>query len=136
VTLEENKALVRRYQDALNANDLDALDDILAVDMTTPDMLPGFGSGLEAAKKIHRATLESWPDFHVTIEDMLAEGDRVFARITITGTAVKPAFGLPGNGRSFKVPGMYLVRIADGKIVDHRGLEDAVGIMQQVTGDA
>jgi predicted ester cyclase len=65
---------------------------------------------------------------------MIAEADKVAARITITGKAVKPAFGLPGSGRSFKVSGMYLVRIAGGKIVDHRGIEDAIGIMQQVVG--
>ena len=135
MSVEANKEIVRRYQAALNANNLDALDALVAPDIKTPDMLPGFGSGLEAAKRIHRATLAGWPDFHVVIEDMLAEGDQVCARITITGTAVNPVFGLPGSGNSFKIAGMYLVRIAGGKIVEHRGVEDAISLMKQVTGE-
>ncbi len=135
MSLEDNKAIVRRYQAALNANDLDALDAVVAADIKTPDMLPGFASGLEGAKQIHRFTVDVWEGYSVVIDDMLAEGDRVAARITITGKAVKPAFGLPGNGNSFTISGMYIVRIAGGKIVEHRGIEDAVSLMQQVVGN-
>ena len=132
MSAEENKAIVRRYQEALNASNLDALDEVVAQDMRTPDMLPGFPPGLEGAKRIHQATLAAWPDFHVTIEDLIAEGDRVAARITITGTAVNAGFGLPATGRSFMINGVYVVRIADGKIVEHRGIEDALGLIEQV----
>jgi steroid delta-isomerase-like uncharacterized protein len=136
MSAEAKKAIVRRYQEALNANNLEALDEIVAPDLQTPDMLPGFPAGLEGAKRIHEATLAAWPDFHVAIEDLIAEGDLVAARITMTGTAVRPAFGLPGSGNKFRVPGMYMVRIVDGKIVEHWGLEDAISLMQQITGEA
>jgi len=133
---EANKAIVRRYQEALNADDLDALDEIVAQDLHTPDMLPGFPTGLEGAKRIHQATRAAWPDFRITIEDLVAEGDLVAARITLSGTAAHPAFGLPGSGNTFEVAGMYFVRIAHGKIVEHRGLEDAASLMKQIIGES
>ena len=83
-----SRDLVRRYQDASNAGDFEALDDVVAPDIATPDILPGFGQGREAVKAIARATAQAWPDFHVTIDDLVGENDQVVARITMTGTAV------------------------------------------------
>jgi predicted ester cyclase len=131
-TPEENKAIVRRYQAAYNTNNLDDLDELIAADIKTPAMLPGFPPGLEGIRKLHRMTVDAWPDMHVTIEDLIAERDLVAARITISATPQQEAFGIPPTGKSFKVGGMYVVRIADGKIVEHTGIEDAVGIMQQL----
>lgn len=132
MSTEDNKALVRRYQEAYNTNNLEALDDILSPAIATSEMLAGFPSGLSGIKHLHRLTLDAWPDFHTEIEDLVAEGDQVAARVTITGTAVNPGFGLPGTGKSFRISGIYLVRIADGKIVEHSGWEDAMGIAQQI----
>lgn len=131
-TPEENKAIVRRYQAAYNTNNLDDLDELIAADIKTPAMLPGFPPGLEGIKRLHRMTVDAWPDFHTEIEDLIAEGDWVTARITLSATPQKEAFGVPPTGMSFKVDGMYIVRIANGKIVEHTGIEDAVGIMQQL----
>jgi steroid delta-isomerase-like uncharacterized protein len=132
VSIEDHKAIVRRYQAALNRNDLDALDQVVAADIATPAMLPGFPPGLEGAKAIHRLTLAGVPDFHTAIEDLIAEGDRVAARITMTGTQTGEFFGVPPTGRTFTMTGMYIVRIADGKIVEHWGVEDALGLLQQL----
>jgi hypothetical protein len=132
MSVELNKAIVRRYQEAYNANRLDLLDDLVAADITTPLRLPGFPHGLEGLKQLHRLTLDAWPDLHTEIEDLVAEGDRVAARITLSATPQKEAFGVPPTGKSFKIGGMYVVRIANGKIVEHWGVEDAVGIMQQL----
>ena len=131
-TPEENKAIVRRYQEAYNTNNLEALDAVVAPDIKTPAMLPGFPPGLEGIKQLHRITVDAWPDLHTKIEDLIAEGDRVTARITMSATPQKEAFGVPPTGKSFKISGMYIVRIANGKIVEHWGVEDALGIMQQL----
>jgi predicted ester cyclase len=132
--LEAHKAIVRRYQAAYNSNQLELLDEIVAVDVKTPEMLPGFAPGLEGAKQLHRLTIEAWPDFRGEIEDLIAEGDYVAARLTYTGTPQKEAFGLVPTGKSFRMPGMFMVRIdpESGKIVEHFGIEDAVGMMQQL----
>lgn len=132
MSIEANKEIVRRYQEAYNTNNLDALDEVVAPDFKTPGMLPGFGQGLAGAKELHRFTVDVWSNAHVAIEDMIAEGDYVVARITMSATPVKPAFGVTPNGKSFKISGMYRVRIENGKIVEHLGIEDALGIMQQM----
>jgi steroid delta-isomerase-like uncharacterized protein len=130
---ELTRDLVLRYQDALNTGNLDALDAVVAEDIATPDMLPGFGQGRDAVKAIARATAHAWPDFHVTIDDLIAEDNQATARITMTGTAVND-FGtlLPGNGRAFRFTGAYYVREQEGKIVEHIGFEDAVTLLQQL----
>lgn len=132
MSAEMNKEIVRRYQAAYNSNNLNELDAVVAADIQTPGMLPGFAPGLEGLKQLHRATLDVWPDQQVAIEDMIAEGDTVVARITISATPQKEGFGVRPTGKSFKVPGMYLVRIENGKIVEHLGIEDSLGILQQL----
>ena len=129
---EENKAIVRRYQEILNANDLDALDQVVAADISTPDIMPGMPSGIEGARQAHKIGIAGMPDWHVTIEDLIAEGDMVAARITMTGTHIGDFVGIPPTGRRIKISGMYIARIANGKIVEHRGVEDAVGLLQQL----
>ncbi len=132
MSTEDNKALVRRYQEAYNTNNLDALDDILSPEIATPTRLPGFPPGLEGIKQVQRMTLEAWPDYQTEIEDLVAEGDQVVARVTHIGTAVNPGFGLPGSGNRFRVGAIYIVRIADGKIVEHTGWEDVPSLAQQI----
>jgi predicted ester cyclase len=132
--LEANKEIVRRYQEAYNANNLDALDEIVAADVKTPGMLPGFPPGLEGAKQIQRLVADAWPDFTGTIEDLIAEGDYVVARLIYAGTPQKEAFGVPPTGKSFRVSGTFIARIdaERGKIVEHFGVEDVIGMMQQL----
>lgn len=130
--LEANKALIRRYQEAYNTNNLDALDDLLSPDIVTPTRLPGFPSGIEGIKQVHRQTVEAWPDYHTEIEELVAEGDKVVARVTHIGTAVNPGFGLPGSGNPFRVNAIYIVRIENGRIVEHTGVEDVQSLVRQI----
>lgn len=132
MSLEENKAIVRRYQDLLNAGDLDALDTVAASTISMPEALPGFPPGLEGARAIAAANLAMIPDFHIAIEELVAEGDRVAARFTITGTHNRDLYGIAPTGRTFRVPGMAQFRIADGKIVEHYGLGDMFAAFQQL----
>lgn len=132
MSVEENKNIVRRYQEIYNSNNLEALDEVVKEDFLTPRMLPGMPAGLEGAKQIHQATLLGMPDWHTEIEELIAEGDNVVARITITGTHTGDFFGIPATGRKIRISGIYIARIADGKIVEHWGEEDSVGLMQQL----
>lgn len=74
----------------------------------------------------------SGPDFQTHIEELIAEDDRVVALVTCTGTAVNPGFGLPGTGKPFVMRGAYVVRVNDGRIVEHSGVEDALGMVAQI----
>jgi steroid delta-isomerase-like uncharacterized protein len=129
---EENKNIVRRYQEAYNTNNLDALDEVVAVDVITPKMLPGFPTGLEGAKAVQRTTMIGMPDFHTKIEELIAEGDKVVARITMTGTHTGDFFGMPATGKQVSFTGIYIARIADGKIAEHWGEEDSISLLQQL----
>jgi steroid delta-isomerase-like uncharacterized protein len=132
VTSEENKNIVYRYQEAYNTNNLDDLDQVMAVDVILPKMVPGFPSGLEGAKAVHRLAIIGIPDFHVKIEDLIAEDDKVVARITMTGTHTGDFFGIPATGKQVSFTGIYIARIADGKIVEHWGEEDSISLLQQL----
>lgn len=132
MSVERNKEIVRRYQRAINDQDWDALNSVLAPEVATPLMLPGFPPGREGAKAIGVATLQAWPDFRTEIDELIAEGDRVVAMVTMTGTAVNDGFGVPGTGKSFTMVGVYVVRVLDDMIVEHWGVEDALGMLGQI----
>jgi len=77
MSIEENKTIVRRYQAAYNSNNLDDLDELVAANLITHSLMPGMPPSLEGGKQIHRLTVAAIPDLQTTIEDLLAEGDKV-----------------------------------------------------------
>jgi predicted ester cyclase len=132
MSIEENKNIVRRYQEIYNSNELDRLDEVMAGDVLTPKIVPGLPSGLEGAKAVHRLALAGMTDFHTEIKELVAEEDKVVARVIITGIHTGDFFGIPSTGRRVEFSGMYMVRIANGKIVEHWGEEDGVSLLQQL----
>ena len=132
MSTKENKNLVRRYQEAYNTGKLDELDGVLAPNLISHNHLPGAPTGLVGAKAVHQGLLASFPDSKTTIEDLVAEGDRVVMRGTLTGTNTGSFMGAPPTGKSFKVTIMSVFRIASGKIVEHWGVVDGTGVMQQL----
>jgi hypothetical protein len=130
--LEHNKAIVRRYQDAYNANDFAALAEVVAEDVLTPNIVAGMPPGLEGAKAVHQTTLRGMPDYHTQIEELIAEGDKVVARVTITGTHTGDFWGLPPTGRRVNLGAIYIVRIAADRIVEHWGEEDGMKVYRQL----
>ncbi len=132
MSLDENKQLVRRYQEIYNNNDLEALSEVLAEDLLTPRIMAGLPSGLEGAKAAHRVMLSGFPDFQTTIDDLIAEADRVAARITMRGTHTGEFVSIPPTGKRVEFTGMYIVRIENGKIAEHWGEEDSVSLLAQL----
>jgi steroid delta-isomerase-like uncharacterized protein len=132
MSTESNKEIVNRYQEAYNTNNLEALDELLAADLRAHTSLPGFPAGLEGAKAVHRLSLIGMPDVHTHIDELIAEGDKVVARCTVTGTHAGDFFGIPATGKQIKINGVYIVRIADGKIAEHWGMNDEAGLLRQL----
>jgi predicted ester cyclase len=132
MSLEENKQLVRRYQEIYDNNDLEGLSEVLAQNLLTPRIMTGLPSGLEGAKAAHRIMLLGFPDFQTTIDDLVAEADTVAARITMRGTHSEEFVNIPPTGRRVEFSGMYIVRIENGKIAEHWGEEDSVSLMAQL----
>ena len=129
---EQNKDIVRRYQEAHNSNKLDLLDDIVAADIVSHWFTPGVPPGREGAKMVHKAIAAAFPDLDYQIEELVAEGDKVMARFTSSGTFKGELMGIPPNGKSFKITGISLFRIADGKIVEHWANQNDLGFYQQL----
>ena len=130
--IEENKKIVRRYQEIYNNNDLDALTEVVSEEIHTPRIMPGIPTGIEGAKAAHEIMLTAFPDYQTIIDDLVTEGDKVAARITMSGTHRGSFMGIPATGKHVLFTGMYIARIADGKIVEHWGEEDAVSLLQQL----
>ncbi|MGH2522624.1 MAG: ester cyclase [Anaerolineales bacterium] len=130
---DENKAIVRRYQEIYNSNQLGALDEIIVADLITHSLLPGLPPGLEGGKLAHLGFIASIPDLQQRIDDLIAERDKVVMRFTASGTHTgAPFMGVPASGRHFTITGISLFRLANGKIVEHWGEEDSLGLLQQL----
>ena len=132
MSLEENKSIVRRYQEIYNSNALDALGEVVAEDLLTPKIMPGIPSGIEGAKVAHQMMLAGFPDYQTVIEELIAEADKVVARITMSGTHTGSFMGIPATGKHVEFTGIYIARIASGKIVEHWGEEDGVSLLAQL----
>ncbi len=130
---ETNKSIVRRYREAHNTNQLNLLDDIVAADLIAHNLLPGVPKGREGGKMAHMGALASFPDNHVVTDDIIAEGDKVVERWTMSMTHTgEPFLGIPASGKKVTVTGTSIYRIVQGKIVEHWANMDFLGVLQQL----
>jgi len=128
--VEAVKAVVRTYFEAVNAGDHAALDALLAEDHLQHGRPAA--PGRESIKR-HLAMYRSgFPDLRVTIEDILAEGDRVVARTTTEGTHAGPFLGHPPTFRRFRAEGLDIFRLGQGKLLEHWGVFDTLGMLIQL----
>ena len=129
---EENKALVRRFvEEFWNGGNTAAADELMAIDAEI-HMPTGELVDLDGLKGFAGAFRGSFPDWHSTFEELIAEGDRVAERWTGRGTHRGELQGIAPTDRRVEVPGSVFYRIVDGKIVEFRGQLDMMGMMQQL----
>ena len=132
---EENKALVRRYFDAIDeackAGNADVIDEFLAPDFVEHNPFPGIPPTRDGWKQAFMAFVQGAPGYHV-IDDLVAEGDKVVGRITAYGKHERELLGIPRTGREIRVRGIAIWRISDGKIVKHWHDTDHMGLMLQL----
>jgi predicted ester cyclase len=123
---EESKAVARIVYEIISAGDFDRTEEI--VDASAPDneLLPNDPPAklIDTFKETFSEARKAFPDMHVTVEDLVAEGDRVAARVTMRGTHQGVFQGLAPTGKRVEVRAMDLCRITDGKIVEHWGHAD------------
>jgi steroid delta-isomerase-like uncharacterized protein len=129
---EANKALMARFiEQVWNRGNLAAADELFHPDHTSPSA-PTLPPGPEGTKIIATAFRNAFPDFHMTIEQIAAEDDRVAARFVETGTHQGELFGIPPTGKQVKFSEIGILRIADGKIVESWYDVDMLGLMGQL----
>ena len=134
MSTEENKALLQRfYDEVFNQGNLEVADELIAADAVEHEAFPGLeGNGPEVAKQFVAIIRSAFPDIRVHTQDMIAEADKVVARITLTGTHRGEFLGIPPTGKQIEVGTMDIVRVADGKMVEHWGVTDNLTMMQQL----
>lgn len=132
--INENKATVRRWVEATNDKRLDLLDDLFTAD--TYDNV-GQRTGVDWWKEVFGFLYETLPDWRWTLEDMVAEGDRVVVRLTARGThqgsAIPFLRGVEPTGRAISWSHHHTFRFIDGKIAEHWANRDDLGFLRQVT---
>lgn len=130
---ENNKFLVRRFIDEVyNKGNLAVVDELLGSDFHLPDELPPGPPGREPYKKHVVAWRAAFPDLHVAIEDMVAEGDKVVYRWNLQGTHRSEFMGVPPTGRELVASGIVIFRVANGRIVEAWQNYDSLRLFQQL----
>jgi steroid delta-isomerase-like uncharacterized protein len=133
--LEKNKAVVQRYFDEIqNAHSLDGIDSIFAEDFVDHMASSGglYLGGMDGLKRGYATFLNAFPDVHVTVEDMIAEGDKVVANKTVAVTHRGTHLGIPPTGNRFQYQNVGIYRIKNGKIAEDWGLHDENSLKRQL----
>jgi len=134
--IASNKATLSRLNDALNSGDdeliASTIDEIFDPEVRIGTPLPIDATGAQALKQVWTTLLRAYPDLHVTVEDLFGEDDRLVARNTVTGTHQGEYLGIAPTGKSVKYNEMFIVRFADGRIVETWGVVDLLAQMKQL----
>lgn len=120
MSVEDNKAIVRRFLEAINQQDEAELAAVVA-----PDLLDENKEGMQW---VHA----TFAGHRVEITDMVAEGDKVWAHLATSGSHTGEVHGIPPTGKQWTNTGVYFMRVVDGKIVAREGLFDALNMLEQL----
>lgn len=130
-----NKALVQSFIDAVNRRDLEAALGMVAPDLVSHAAIPE-AQGASGLQRTLEKLLVAFPDLSWKAEEMIAEGDRVACRLsergTHTGKLEFVRFPLPASGKAFTTESIQIYRFEDGKVVEHWGARDVLGMMRQL----
>jgi steroid delta-isomerase-like uncharacterized protein len=130
---EENKAVVHRLIDEYwNGQRSELFDDIYAAEYVDHNLPPGSPPGREGARQFNSVFLAALPDIRITLDDLVAEGDKVVWRWTAQGTHQGPLMGIPASGKPVAMSGITIERVVEGRITESWTQYDAVGLLQQV----
>ena len=134
MSAEEHKARVRRIpEEMFNRGNLAVADEVIAPDLIEHAALPpGWPSGLAGVKQYVTTLRAAFPDFRYTVEDEIAEGDKVAVRLTARGTHQGEWFGIPATRKQATWTETHICRLAGGKVVEHWVEQDNLGMLQQL----
>ncbi|WLW55605.1 ester cyclase [Streptomyces sp. YU58] len=132
----DHKATLHRFHDAVNSGDAEtvrkAVDAYVAPDVLFHAPVPMGETGARALKRVWEVLLRAFPDIHVAAEDVIAEGDRVVSRNTVTGTHRGEFRGLAPTGRTVRYDEIFVFRFEDGRIAEIWGVVDVFTQLRQL----
>ena len=130
---DANKALFRRFiEEVINDKNPDKLDTLISENWLDHNPPPGGAPGVEGMKQMMGMFFAAFPDIHSTIDQLIAEGDIVAGRMITTGTHQGELMGIAATGKRITISEIHMVRIENGKAVEHWGNTDDLGMMQQL----
>ena len=133
MSVENNKTVVRRYYDeVLNAGNLGVIDELAVENYVENDPFPGQGNGRSDLKQRAATLLEAFSPCTFTIEDIVAEGDRVVARWRSSGTHSGSFLGMPATHHSYTIAGIDIHRLSAGRLAEHWHVVDQLSQLQQL----
>jgi len=132
MSTEHNKAIAQRwYEEVFNAGNLSVINELFSPNFRDYDPV-NLAPGLEGVRQVVGMYRGAFPDLHITIEDWVAEGDKVVARFTARGTNNGSFIGMPPTRKQATVVGIDILGFENGKIVAHWGNRDELGMLQQL----
>jgi steroid delta-isomerase-like uncharacterized protein len=129
---EENKALLRRFIELWNTGNVAAADEFVSLDLMDHTLLPGLPPGLAGFKLMVSGFRAAFPDLRITIDDLIAQGDKAAARVTFRGTHQGEFQGIPPTGQTFTMGAIGLLRFKAGEVVEHWATLDRLGLLIQL----
>ena len=128
MSLDKNKEVVRRFIESYNERKLDLIDEFVS-----PDYVDHSNNvGREGLKQLFAMGLNAFPDWHETIEDIIAEGNKVWVRLAYTGTHKGEFMGLPPTGKKITSKAVDIYRVVNGKLSQYWNVTDNLNIFRQV----
>ena len=132
MTLEENKDIAKRFiQEVFVEADPAAVDELASEDFT-PHSWGQMPPGRDSLKAAQKRVRQGISDARMTVDDVIAEGDKVVVRLTSHGRHVGEFMGMPASGREYAISETHILRITDGKVVEHWRDADMLGLMHQI----
>ncbi|MCP8315747.1 MAG: ester cyclase [archaeon] len=133
MSLEKNKAVVRRWIEAENKKDLAVLNELMAADYFDPSLqVRGREASKAKAKQLMAMVFKGFPYTHETIEDIISEGDKVWVHLKITGTHTGEYRGLAPTGKKITYTAIVIWRIVNGKVIESWGIYDPLDAYKQL----
>jgi steroid delta-isomerase-like uncharacterized protein len=134
VSVEQNKSIARRYlEDVWDRNDESLIDQLIASDYLVHDPgTPGRVGQPAGEKQVMAMYRGVFPDLHFVVEDVVGDGDQAVVRWRASGTHRGALMGIPPTGKRVEGTGMWIHRIAGGKVVEEWGQSDVLGLLQQL----
>ena len=132
--MSDPERLFRRLiEEGFNRGDMSVADAVTSPDFAEhQDFGPNHAPGAEGVRAVIGSLRRAFPDFHLQIEDLAVSGDAVWARMTATGTQAGPFMGHPPTGRTMRADVIDVVRVVDGRMVEHWGVPDRLGVLFQL----
>lgn len=126
--------MLHALHDGLRERDPEAVERFFAPEFESHNMPPGLPPGVDGVKAFFAMLRDAFPDIEIRVDDLVVDGDRAATATTMTGTHTGELLGIAPTGRRVKFTGLDLVRVdGDGRIAEHRGLTDTVGLLRQLS---